>query len=1239
MSTWYPIGPDFVYATRDSAVPMRLSRRNEWARQAKITALAVDPTATPPALYTVEQPYPQATDDFPQYYPQNPYWPIGGSAFCSQDDGWTWTPIADTLIQTSPGLVPTCIAVHPVQPNYIYLGTASGEIYVSSNRGADWGSPQSLGAAQIIQIVVDPRTTSNPSTTTLYAATTAGLQLSTDGGASWQTTLLVGWVMSLAFNMPAAGTADLYAGVQGVGLYHATDATGAWTLLSGSGSGLPAQAGQNFNGVLVDFCRQNPNQVYVVLGPNGGNISLYASASGPIGFAIVTSSTAPISDLYRFAFAVAPNSPGDGANDILFFSGVQLYRSNNAGGSWDACVDDLHHDHNCFGFSTLAPAPGQVPTVYVGCDGGLFASTSLADGSVGVTVYPTDFNDGLVYNSASGVSQNYNHAKLSVAVRAYAADPASGAYGYTGAQDTGLAGHLGTLGWRGLDNISDVWGVAALGGDGGLTVWYTTPFDLRMISDQGEAAPGINEVYAFPEGVQLSGCSTMRVNATGLCLTGAFVLTTLQDPIPTTGVQSATPASMLGIVPGALVMVNNAEIVTVTSVTATTFSADFSNTYAANTPIKVFSGIVFAIDPTARATQVSQVFGSDSPKTLAAHPTDATFAALITGTQASPSNQRVWMTSGAPLGPTTIWNEIAGSTKPTGGLISAVAVDSAGHVYVLLTDLTWTAPGGGAVTTPLYEVSSGSWIPQPSSGLPAGQFGSLVIDPNATDILYASSGGQVYQLALTGGTWTWTAVGSGLPGQNIVDLWIGNVGAVGTPKVLLRAAVVARGVWEADVTGGANTPDPPTRPYMRHQPLDQGWLVPSLEGQVDPFSPSSGPSLYHWESPDIKVDAQQPDSPNFYQNDPEDPLPLSHVAFDQLIDNSQALPESDSANVHVQVHNRSYTTLNKVAVWAIWTNCSAGVPSLAESPSHGNNYNFWGQFLSSGAIAPGLPSDSPWEAVGPPTTLSNLVVTDPQIATFQSWTIPTLGPGDPGHYCIVAFVHSAENPINETSFGVDAIATDNPQVAQRNLHVTTMAPMDQVHRLGFGFHDYIEFHNPSAEVLVTDFVFDFRELPRSLRGAVQLTHLPSRRRGLRRSIVGGTPAQDLTEPHVGVRWLRDWSDRLRRESKRTRRVPEARRLIGRYTSPIYAVDPSCTFEVNGVQLGPFENAAGLFAITTAERSALLRDFRFQVLQRVEGRVVGGSTYVIRAAPQAVKPAGPPPFAEPPFDHVPGHGVA
>src|SRR5262249_61190267 len=45
------------------------------------------------------------------------------------------------------------------------------------------------------------------------------------------------------------------------------------------------------------------------------------------------------------------------------------------------------------------------------------------------------------------------------------------------------------LGWRGLDNYSDVWSVAATPGSDGMKVWYRTPFDTRLITDHGETFP------------------------------------------------------------------------------------------------------------------------------------------------------------------------------------------------------------------------------------------------------------------------------------------------------------------------------------------------------------------------------------------------------------------------------------------------------------------------------------------------------------------------------------------------------------------------------------------------------------------------------------------------------------------------------------------------------------------------------------------------------------------------------
>src|SRR6202035_2147619 len=373
-------------------------------------------------------------------------------------------------------------------------------------------------------------------------------------------------------------------------------------------------------------------------------------------------------------------------------------------------------------------------------------------------------------------------------------------------QDTGLAGHRGTLGWRGLDNHTDTWGVAAPGGSSGLNVWYGEPFDVMLISDQGQAYPSPSVVSTGAPYSRIAGCSTMRVDASGKCITGSYPISALNGGV-SQGVAVATPYSMAGIAPGVTIVVDGGLGATVTAVTSTTFTASFPEAYADGTSIEVFGGVLFSIDETALATQISQNLGLDVPKAVAAHPTDATFAACVTGRQfASPPDQRAWIASGGgPLDPMTVWQEITGPTKPTGGLLSDVAIDHSGKVYVLLTDLSWTAPGGGAVTTPLYEISTGSWIPQPCAGLPSGPFGSLIVAPGTTDTLYVTSGAQVSEAVAAGGTWTWTPVGAGLPGQDIVDLWIGNVGAPATPKVLLRAAVVTRGVWEADVTTGPAT--------------------------------------------------------------------------------------------------------------------------------------------------------------------------------------------------------------------------------------------------------------------------------------------------------------------------------------------------------------------------------------------------------------------------------------------------
>lgn len=1237
--TWFPIGPDMVYWPRDATTPRRLSRRNEAGRQSMVYGIAVDPS-DPGILYTIDTPA------------------AGGSGgFRSADSGRSWTPIIDSLLQADPALTPTCIAVHPFVGSYVYLGTADGNVYVSGNSGQTWGPPQNLAPNKVVRIIVDPRAAANPATTTIYAGTWAGgLFRSNDGGASWGSALLPGWVSSMAFSMPLAGAADFYVAIRSIGIYHAADPAGPWSLVSGT---LPASS--SFDEVRVDYAPANPNRVYawfaLTVHPDAG---LYSTGSGPAGWSQVAAASPPSpgQGTYSFALAVAPNAPGDGVRDILFFASVGLYRSVTAGQTWELCGDWFHADQHAFAFAPVTPPTGTIPVTLVGCDGGIAASTSFADPAYAFSAAPADFDDGATYSPTSGVAQNYNHGKLTSALRHYHADPSASAIGYIGCQDTGVSGHTSALGWRGLADADGV-AVATTPGADGVKLWAQigSPFTTFLATDIGDFSPSETNIQ-LPGGNGINSTSNHVLSSEHKCVTGANPRTDTGSAAIGAGVQVVTPASMAYITAGSLLLVvddvNGSEAITVTAVTGTTFTATFAYPHIPHAWVEVFNAMVVTIDQTGAATQGSQVFGNAAPAVIAASRTDPTLFGLVT------QDNRVFVTSGVPLGAATVWAE-ATTGRPATATTSWVAIDSAGQIYVLLTSV----PGGS--TTPLYQISGGSWIAQPSSGLPASLFGPLVTDPVAAGTMYAASGGRVYRLAIAAGTWEWTEIGPGLPGPPIQDLWTGNIASSAAPKVLLRASVASRGVWETDVTAGAS--DPPARPYVRDHFLDQGWLVPSPDGLVNPFRPGDGVSVFHYQCADIKIDAQQPGAPAFFQTDPEGTLPLSHVLFDQLIDNSQNLPGSDAAMVHVQVRNRSGTAMNGVSAWAIYASAAAGVPALSTSPSAGNAFPFWSQFQPGGTIVPDLPADSPWTAVGPPMALSGIDAAHPQVASW-TWTIPLLASGDPGHYCMVVFLHSTANPIGETTnYDVDSITPANPQIGQKNLHIgPSLGPVRGRPFPGSAaqMREYIEFHNPGPEPRLADFVFDLRPLPPELHLWLRFSKLDTQA-PLRQSLTGISAAHDPDDPELSdgelfagiddadeiLEWLDRWLDagedepdrrrdhddqhgdeRRRRDDegddqddedddgrrRRRKHHPELR-----LAPPIYRARPASLAGIRGVRLPPHGAAAALLVIENTGHLPPGSEYRFQVQQIAGEQVVGGSTYVVRIAGQ---PALPPPIVTP-----------
>jgi hypothetical protein len=1139
--TWFPIGPDFIYTPRDGMTPQRISRRNMYARQTQIWCIAVDPTSLN-TIYTVDQ------DSYVGPMPKG-----GTTAFRTDDGGKSWTSITDSLQQLDFTFTPTCVAVHPINSNYIYLGTSTGKIYVSSNKGQLWGSPVTVSTGRVGQIVVDPRNAANPATTTIYAGTQTGLFVSTTGGASWGATpVLAGPVSSLAFSMPLAGSADCFAGIMQQGIFYSANPTSSASWSAVTGNGLPAVG--TFDHVWLQYCPADPQRAYCYFASYSvGTVALCTTSKASTNWTKINSAGIPTSS---GLFAVAPNSPGgNGQNDILFLGHLYLSRSTDGGQTWVVGGDAYHVDQRSFAFAPANPVPGTIPMMLVGNDGGLIASTEFADPTYNYGAAPTDFSDRATYTT-SGVAQNLNQGKISAALHAYNADPAASAIGYIVCDDTGLAGHSSALGWRGLGN-ADGDQVACTPGVDGVKIWANLgfPYATYILTDKGE-----------PGDIPWTLC---KLGANSFASSSNHVLTL--DKTCVTG---------------------------------------------------IVAGPIVNIDQSGVAIQISQSF-SPTARLVAHHPTDKLHWACVTRDDAA-QNNHLFVTSGVALGPATVWSEAA-TNKPA-GIIAGVAIDHAGGVYALMQ----VAPS----TTPLYVIASGAWTSVASTGLPGLPYGRLVADPVTAGALYAVAGGRVFRVVVSGASATWTEVGSGLPGPHVEDVWIGQIPG---GKVLLRAAIAGRGVWECDVTASAKDPAPAL--YVRDHLLDQGWFAPSADGLVNPYRPSDGISVYHYQSADIKIDAQQPGSPAFFQTDPEGSLPLSHVMFDLLNDNSTHLPGTDSAVVHLQVHARSTTAVNGVNVWAIYANASAGVPGLNKSASLNNNFQFWSQFQANGSIVPNLPVDSPWTSVGAPVTLSNIDTYHPRVASW-SWTVPPLVSGDPGHFCMAVFIHSAEHPIGESiNYSVDSLAHANPQVGQKNLHIVApLAPSPKPPPPPSpspgrgGMREYIEFHNPTLERRVADLVFDLRPLPPQLQTWLRFSALKTEA-SLETSLTGiETVHHPGLADHVKaallagvehgeelVHWFDHWLHRLEAGLGGT---PHDDRPCHkphpgmRMTPPIYRAKPASLVAVRGVELPPHDAAAALIAIENHGGLGEGSEYRFQVQQVIDGRVVGGSTYVVRIAGHA-----------------------
>jgi len=314
-----------------------------------------------------------------------------GGVWKSTDGGGSWLPLTDRECSLAMG----ALAIDPVDPEIVYAGTGeqhfSGDSYYgcgllrSTNGGTSWtrfgGSifQTASGGARISRVVVDPRGAGTPGTTRVFVASDRGLYRSGDGGTTLAQ-VLGGIVTDLV--MDPSNPDVLYAGVRGTGVFKSVDGGTIWVQRSFSAQVQRINLAIAPSSPAVLYASAEAGSGGLLAGiwrtPDGANTWIPLAATG---------ASCGSQCWYDQVIAVAPNDP-----NIVYFGGVSLFKSTNGGASFSTITNGIHVDQHALAFH-----PADPQTVFAGNDGGIFRSVNGGGSwsSLNTTLALTQFYEGI----------------------------------------------------------------------------------------------------------------------------------------------------------------------------------------------------------------------------------------------------------------------------------------------------------------------------------------------------------------------------------------------------------------------------------------------------------------------------------------------------------------------------------------------------------------------------------------------------------------------------------------------------------------------------------------------------------------------------------------------------------------------------------------------------------------------------------------------------------------------------
>ncbi len=310
-----------------------------------------------------------------------------GGVFKSSDGGGTWTAVFDDVGTQSIG----AMAIHPTDPNILYVGTGEANtagdsyegagMYKSTDAGASWSHIGLPNSYHIGRVVIDPL---RPDT--IYAAVLGrlfgtnperGVYRSEDGGTTWNQLLYVNdstGCVDLVYD-PVSGRIlaamwerwrnprERRVGGFASGILRSEDFGATWERLDDD-NGLPAPS---FDGGRIGLSRDPSSGItYAVFVDHPGNLVgvFWTGNGGDSWSATSTSGIESITGGFGWYFGQIRVTPGDPTE--VYLLGVPLYKSTDAGASWFRIAQSTHVDHHAMYID-----PANTNNIYLGCDGGM----------------------------------------------------------------------------------------------------------------------------------------------------------------------------------------------------------------------------------------------------------------------------------------------------------------------------------------------------------------------------------------------------------------------------------------------------------------------------------------------------------------------------------------------------------------------------------------------------------------------------------------------------------------------------------------------------------------------------------------------------------------------------------------------------------------------------------------------------------------------------------------------------